>query len=540
MEKMKRIVLNSLFLVTLMFSITSISYVVPTKVFAAKSATSTTSKPKLATTKKTLYKGSKSYSLSFNNLSKTAKVTYKSSNSKVAKVDSTGKVTPLAKGTATITATVKQNNQTYSLKAYITVADPYIKLTATIKELKLNGTFTFKANTYGISDNIIWSVSDEKLASIDSSTGKLKAKAGGEVTVTAKAGKYKKTYKLIIGKLNAEEIYAKCSSSTVEILAKYDNEYLTSQGSGFFIDKGVVVTNYHVIQGSTNIVITTSNNKKYKVNKILGYDKKLDIAILSIPTNNTSLAINKKGAKVGEVIYAMGSPFGLTGTLTEGIVSTSSRILEGADFIQISASISHGNSGGPLINAYGEVIGINTLTYYYGQNLNFSLNIAQLDKVDTSKPLTMKEYADKYKSELIEELFENQIIIEDDALSKSMETCQTIPIGFCAIGSTETPGNLVDYYKITLETPGILHLALSSSSFFLKGDIMSLSFTLLNKDGTTAYQSTLYKDDDEDMDEYAMWIIDTELPAGDYYLEVKLDSKYKDGTNSYFVFYSED
>ncbi len=69
---------------------------------------------------------------------------------------------------------------------------------------------------------------------------------------------------------------------------------------------------------------------------------------------------------------------------------------------------------------------------------------------------------------------------------------------------------------------------------------MSLSFTLLNKDGTIAYQSTLYKDDDEDMDEYAMWIIDTELPAGDYYLEVKLDSNYKDGTNSYFVFYSED
>ncbi|WP_312371237.1 trypsin-like peptidase domain-containing protein [Lachnoclostridium sp.] len=537
MGKMKRIILNSLLLVTLMFSITSISYVAPTKVFAA---TSTTSKPKLTSTKKTLYKGYKSYSLSFNNLSKAAKVSYKSSNSKIAKVDSTGKVTPLAKGTATITATVKQNNETYSLKAYITVKDPYIKLTATTKELKINETFTFKANTYGISDKITWSVSDEKLASIDSSTGKVKAKAGGEVTVTAKAGKYKKTYKLTIGKLTAEGIYKKCSPSTVEIIAKYDNEYLNSQGSGFFIDKGVVVTNYHVIEGSTNIVITTSNNKKYKVNKILGYDKELDIAILSIPTNNTSLVINKKGAKVGEVIYALGSPFGLTGTLTEGIVSSASRILDGANFMQISASISQGNSGGPLINAYGEVIGINTLTYYDGQNINFSLNIAQLDKVDTSKPLTMTEYAEKYKSELIEELYEEQIIVEDDALSTSMETCQTIPIGFCAIGSTETPDNLIDYYKITLETPGILHLALSSSSLFLKGDIMSLSFTLLNKDGTIAYQSTLYKDDDEDMDEYAMWIIDTELPAGDYYLEVKLDSNYKDGTNSYFVFYSED
>lgn len=529
MEKMKRIILISFLLVTLMFSITSISYVVPTKVFAA---TSTTSIPKLTATSKTLYKGNKSYSLSYNNLSKDAKVSYKSSNSKVAKVDSTGKVTPLAKGTATITTIVKQNGETYSLKAYITVIDPSITLTATINQIKVNETFTFKANTYGIGDKIIWSVSDEKLASIDSSTGKLKANAGGEVTVTANAGKYKKSYKLtILGKLTAEEIYKNCSLSTVEILAKYNNKYITSQGSGFFIDKGVVVTNYHVIEGCIDIQITTSDKKKHKVDKILGYDKDLDIAILSTSTKYTGLVINDKGANVGEAIYALGSPFGLTGSLTEGIVSSNSRILDGADFFQISASISQGNSGGPLMNAYGEVIGINTLTYLDGQNLNFSLNIAQLSKVNTSNPLTLAEYAAKYKSERIAEYYDKEIIIEDDLLSIRMETCQTIPIGFYAFGYTETPNNMTDYYKITLEASGILHLALGSSLFY-KEDLMSISFTLLNEDGTIASQSTLSED--------TLWIIDTALPAGNYYLKVTLDSNYKYGYDPYFIIYSED
>lgn len=529
MKKMKRIILNSLLLVTLMFSITSISYVAPTKVFAS---TSTTSKPKLTTTSKTLYKGYESYSLSFNNLSKDAKVSYKSSNTKVAKIDSTGKVTPLAKGTATITSIIKQNGETYSLKAHITVIDPSIKLTATIKQLKVNETYTFKAKAYGTSDKIFWSVSDEKLASIDSSTGKLKANAGGDVTVTANAGKFKKTYKLtILGKLTAEEIYKKCSPATVEILVKYSNKYITSQGSGFFIDKGVVVTNYHVIEGCTDLQITTSDKKKHKVDKILGYDKNLDIAILSTSTNYTGLVINNKGANVGETIYALGSPFGLTGTLTEGIVSSNSRVLDGADFIQISASISEGNSGGPLINSYGEVIGINTLTYLDGQNINFSLNIAQLNKVETSNPLTLTEYTVKYKSERKAEYYDKGIIVEDDLLSIRMETCQTIPIGFFVFGYTQTPDNLTDYYKITLETPGILHLSLGSSLFY-KEDLMSISFTLLNEDGTIASQSTLYED--------SLWIMDTTLPAGNYYLQVKLDSNYNDGYNPYCILYSKD
>ena len=150
--------------------------------------TEATAKAPTATeSKKTLYVGYKTYQITYKDLSKSASVTYKSSNTKYAKVSNKGIVTPVAAGKATITTTVKQNNKTYSLKVAITVKNPYVSITTKKDKLLVSETFTFKAKTYGLSSTkISWSVSDKKLATI-TSDGKLTAKKSGTVKIYAKA-----------------------------------------------------------------------------------------------------------------------------------------------------------------------------------------------------------------------------------------------------------------------------------------------------------------------------------------------------------------
>ena len=137
-------------------------------------------------------------------------------------------------------------------------------------------------------------------------------------------------------------------------------------GSGFIIDKkGIVITNNHVIQGAEDIFIRTNENKEYKA-KILGTDPLSDVAVLQIITNDKFETVkfgNSDTARIGDWVIAIGNPFGLGGTVTAGIVSARNRNIGMAryeDFIQTDASINSGNSGGPLFNMKGEVVGINT------------------------------------------------------------------------------------------------------------------------------------------------------------------------------------
>lgn len=142
----------------------------------------------------------------------------------------------------------------------------------------------------------------------------------------------------------------------------------TSLGSGFIISAdGLVVTNHHVIEGADVITVTLSNDsdKNYTA-KLIGSDKRTDLALLKIEST-TALPFLKFGnsdvAKVGDWIIAIGNPFGLGGSVTAGIVSAKSRLISGQydEFIQTDASINRGNSGGPMINTNGEVIGINSV-----------------------------------------------------------------------------------------------------------------------------------------------------------------------------------
>jgi S1-C subfamily serine protease len=139
-------------------------------------------------------------------------------------------------------------------------------------------------------------------------------------------------------------------------------------GSGFIIDKdGHVLTNYHVIAEARQVEVTLHNRKKYKAT-IVGEDRSHDLAVLLIKAPDlTPMTLgDSKNLQVGQKVYAIGNPFGLSGTLTRGIVSSIRSVQEPDgmtidEAIQTDAAINPGNSGGPLLNWHGEVIGINTM-----------------------------------------------------------------------------------------------------------------------------------------------------------------------------------
>jgi S1-C subfamily serine protease len=155
------------------------------------------------------------------------------------------------------------------------------------------------------------------------------------------------------------------------------------QGSGFVIDKeGHILTNYHVIANARQVEVTLSNRKKYKA-QIIGVDPSHDLAVIKINAPGIAPATlgDSKGLIVGQKVFAIGNPFGLSGTMTRGIIS-SMRSIRGPDgtpideAIQTDAAINPGNSGGPLLNSRGEVIGINTLIATGGANQSSGVGFA--------------------------------------------------------------------------------------------------------------------------------------------------------------------
>jgi len=156
----------------------------------------------------------------------------------------------------------------------------------------------------------------------------------------------------------------------------------TGLGSGFIIDeKGIVVTNNHVIQGAEDIVVSVNGSTEYKA-KVLGTDPYMDLAVLQIVSDEKFETVSfgdSDKARVGDWVIAIGNPYGFGGTVTSGIISSRNRdigLTRYDDFIQTDASINVGNSGGPLFNLDGEVIGINTAIIAPGQSGSIGIGFA--------------------------------------------------------------------------------------------------------------------------------------------------------------------
>ena len=159
-------------------------------------------------------------------------------------------------------------------------------------------------------------------------------------------------------------------------------------GSGFFLNEdGYLITNFHVIEGETEISVEVyhQNNgqldrETYKQVKIIAINKFHDLALLHIEDKNApkfkSITLGSADAlNVGDGVFAIGSPLGLERTVTQGIVSTKNRQMEGNLYLQTSTQINPGNSGGPLFNLAGEVVGVTNMKITFGEGLGFAIPV---------------------------------------------------------------------------------------------------------------------------------------------------------------------
>jgi S1-C subfamily serine protease len=190
---------------------------------------------------------------------------------------------------------------------------------------------------------------------------------------------------------NNISVYRRVLPSVVNITSRavtfnffYGNVPQEGQGSGFILDKaGHVLTNFHVVEGANRgIEVKMSNKRSFKAT-VVGTDKVHDLALLKIdaPDLQAVTLADSSQIAVGEKVYAIGNPFGLSGTMTQGIISSIRSIRNGdgapiEDAIQTDAAINPGNSGGPLLNSHGEVIGINTMIASNGAEQSSGIGFA--------------------------------------------------------------------------------------------------------------------------------------------------------------------
>lgn len=190
-----------------------------------------------------------------------------------------------------------------------------------------------------------------------------------------------------------EDIYAYARGAMVEILNE-NASGSTSTGSGWFMDQNLVVSNYHVIQNAVNLTVKDYSGNEYRVTELVDCNEAADCAILRVeePNYNVLLFDSRYVPKVGETVYALGSPLYYTDTFSSGIVSASTRVEEDVRYVQMTAPVTSGNSGGPLINKYGVVIGLNTLSYTSNQGMSFALKISYLADLDCDEPIDINDY----------------------------------------------------------------------------------------------------------------------------------------------------
>ena len=199
------------------------------------------------------------------------------------------------------------------------------------------------------------------------------------------------------GKLTSKEVYRLARAYTFEIHVETDD--YAAIGSGFAIgEDGLIVTNYHVIADATSITVNDFEGNDYAVAEVVAFDRHYDLAILRVNAVLTPAKLDATDYETGDTVYTLGSSNGLTGTFANGVISNASRVLEDYNpdmhYIQTNAPISGGNSGGPLIDEMGRVIGVNTMSDESGQNLNFAVPAEYILLLDRSHPETLEEFSE--------------------------------------------------------------------------------------------------------------------------------------------------
>src|ERR1043165_9163177 len=240
--------------------------------------------------------------------------------------------------------------------------------------------------------------------------------------------------------------------TAVVAIATYDSngEALTT-GSGFFLTPGQVVTNLHVIRGAARAEIKTldGKGKVYPVTGALAVDEEGDLALLGIDMpldriRSTELA--RELPDEGEQIFVIGNPLKLEGSVSDGIVSAVREVPNSYRIIQITAPISHGNSGSPVFNLKGQVLGVVTIKVTNGQNINLAIAAARVAQLTVGKLQPLSELALKGKGDVAESLYksgldslwlgnyDNALGYFENAANKNPKRAETwVQVGYCRV-----------------------------------------------------------------------------------------------------------
>ncbi len=191
---------------------------------------------------------------------------------------------------------------------------------------------------------------------------------------------------------NATEVFEATKNTVCEIITYDKNGTELALGTGFAYSKdGKVITNYHVIEDAHSVKVSFGSTS-YTTDVVLAYDKDIDLVVLKISATNLPVVeICKQPHAVGKSVYAIGSSKGLTETFSQGIITYADRDIDGVHYVQHDAAISSGNSGGPLVNSYGEIIGINTMSVKDSQNLNFAISVKEIDNLSFASSVKLSE-----------------------------------------------------------------------------------------------------------------------------------------------------
>jgi len=260
---------------------------------------------------------------------------------------------------------------------------------------------------------------------------------------------------------------------SVVAIATYDaNGEPLMTGSGFFLRPGQVVTNMHVVRGAVRAEIKTldGKGKMFPVNGTLAADEEGDLALLSVEmplerSRATELASDLPDE--GEPIFVIGNPLKLEGSVSDGIVSAVREVPNSYRIIQITAPISHGNSGSPVFNLKGEVVGVVTIKVTNGQNINLAIAAARVAQLTPGKLQPLSELGAKSKSDIAESLYrsgldslwlgnyDNAVGYFENAANKNPKRAEAwVQVGYCKVKQGKNGEAIRAYLQALQLKPG--------------------------------------------------------------------------------------
>jgi S1-C subfamily serine protease len=239
---------------------------------------------------------------------------------------------------------------------------------------------------------------------------------------------------------------------TVVAITTFDNtgEPLMT-GSGFFLNPGEVVTNLHVIRGATRaeVKLLDGKGRVFQVKGALCVDEEGDLALLDIDMPRDRVRVTQIAKSLpdeGEPIFVIGNPLKLEGSVSDGIVSAIREVPNLGRIIQITAPISHGNSGSPVFNLHGQVLGVVTVKVTNGQNINLAIASARVDQLKADKLRPLSDFSNKAKADLSDSLYktgleslwlgnyDNAVGYFENAANKNPKRAEAwVQVGYCKV-----------------------------------------------------------------------------------------------------------